>query len=104
MGPASNMSPILPSSSTSATNVSPIAPPITIAPNFCLPDKTFNSCAFFTPWLILGFFKSAYLPALLALSAFDANVVATLAPAPAGTPIDTNASVNLPAALSCATS
>jgi hypothetical protein len=104
VGPASKISPIVPSFSTSATRVSPAAPPTTIAPNFCAPDNLFNSAALDAPLIKFGLFKFAYAPVLLAFKAFSASFVATFAPAIAGTPIDTNASVILPAALSSATS
>ena len=87
VGPASNTSPIVPMFSTSATNVSPAAPPTAIAANFCLLDNLFNFFALsepFNKFFALGF---KYRPAFFALSALEANVVASFAPATEGTPI-----------------
>ena len=101
VGPASKASPIVPISSTSPTKVSPAAPPKAIAPIF-LPVDSSNCFAFFKPFCKLFALGFKYLPALLALTAFDARVVAIFAPAAPGTPICTKASTNLPAAASCA--
>ena len=68
-------------SSTSATRVSPAAPPTATAANFCLPDNKFSFFAFAIPLLTLGDFKLRYLPARLALIALLANPVAIFAPA-----------------------
>ena len=84
--------------STSATSVSPAAPPNTTALNLCLPDNLFNSSAFFLPFAILGFLKLISLPARFAFNAFVASIVASFAPAVPTEPICTNASVSLPIA------
>ena len=95
---------MVPISSTSATKVSPPAPPMVIAANFCLPDNLLSSDAFFTPLVKLGAFKFKYVPAFFALIALFDKFKAILAPA---VPKDTtcvNASVILPAAFCSATS
>ena len=90
--------------STSATSVSPAAPPNTTAPNLCVPDNLFNSSAFFLPFAIFLFLKLTSLPAFFAFNAFVANVVASFAPAAPGIPICINASESLPMALCSAIS
>ena len=84
--------------------VSPAAPPNTTAANLCLPDSSLSCFAFLAPLLTLAALKLTSLPALFALNAFVANVVASFAPAPAGIPICINASDILPAALCSAIS
>ena len=104
VGPASNTSPIVPILSTSATVVSPNAPPNAIAANFCLLFNAFSSDAFFTPFFKLSALRFKYCPVFLAFNAFVANLVASLAPIPAGKPICVITSVSLPNALCSATS
>ena len=101
---SSNKSPIVPIFSTSATKVSPPAPPKTTAANLCFLDNLFNCLALSTPFLTFGDFRLTSLPAFFACIALVAKVVASLAPAAPGIPIWTNASVSLPTALSSAIS
>ena len=86
VGPPSNKSPNVPIFSTSATSVSPTAPPATIAANLCLPDKSFNCFTLAVPFLRFLALKFAYFPALFAFKALAA-MVAAFAPAPPGIPI-----------------
>ena len=112
VGP-SKKSPNVPISSTSATSVSPVAPPNTPAANLLVvpgsnPNLSstlkFNFLALFAPsWTALDF-KLAYVPAFFALIALSANLVASLKPTPPGIPICVNTSTSLPTVLSCAVS
>ena len=103
MGP-SKKSPKVPISSTSATNVSPVAPPNTPAANLFVLDALFNSSAFAAASVTLLDFKFAYVPAFFAFNALSASLVAALKPIPPGIPICVNTSTSLPATLSCAVS
>ena len=82
----------------SATSVSPAAPPNTAAPKRCTLAPSFNLYTFSIPFRTFLPFKFTYVPAFLAFNALVASLLAIFAPAAAGTPIDTNASVILPAA------
>ena len=81
-----NRSLMFPIFSTSATSVSPAAPPNTTAPNLCVTDNLFKSSAFFLPFAMFGFLKLTSLPAFFAFSPFIAKDVAraAFAPAPPG--------------------
>ena len=74
-------------SSTSATKVSPTAPPATPAANLLYFDFLFKSEALPTAFCKLGFFKLAYFPFRLAVKALLASFCPALKPIPPGTAI-----------------
>ena len=98
------MSPKVPISSTSATTVSAAAPPATPAANLTVPAFLLRLSALIACLTAFLLPSLNDVPAFLASNAFFANLLPNLNPTVLGTPIDTNASVNLPAPCFCANS
>ena len=75
------MSPKVPIFSTSATNVSPTAPPTTPAANLFALAALLRLAALSAAFFKFGFLRLIYLPAFLALSPLSISFVAILKPA-----------------------